>query len=357
MATEVNNGKPAISKRYVLINSAHLNTTQLLTSDPDAKHGDYRIQLTDPIRDAYEMSLLTFTMPNEIVNVVTGVNDEFYISYRHWDGSTYWFATGGYVVPEGLYTLPRLVEVMNDLVTATPLTSVNAPTVRQPVFVYQASSNSDQLDYFGLKWTPAPGLTSPDDTKCAIFPVTISTEPHRHSIWHRLGLPAWRVSTDHQYSGDLSTIFHVKTDDPAAVSYAPTRGYENFDSIQIHVDQAAGSVQTTVAPPAGISGFSETTRTDLMAQIPINVNIGSLLHWARPESGHMNLPTNPHQAITNLSIRLSDDTGRTFKMTELPHWSMIIEFKLIEHDNRQADELRVQNAQKAYTSRHAPISI
>lgn len=362
MATEIKDGKAATSKRYVVINSAHL-TKQLLPSDSRAKEGDYQIHINDPIRDAYEMSMLTFTMPNEIVNIVTGVNDEFHIVYRHCTSvnpDMFWWAYAGYVIPEGLYTLPRLVDAMNEAVTALPLTRDppdHLQSIRQPHFIY-GSSGSDGLSYFGMQWSEAePALTSPDDTKSAFYPLALSTEPYRHSIWHRLGIPEWRVITYIPYVGDLAEIFHLKTNNIENKVYAPTRGYENFDAIQIHVDQVAGSVQSTVMPPSGVSGYSETTRADLLAQIPINVNIGSLLHWTRPEPGHMNLPMNPRQAITNLNIRLSDDTGRVFKLTELPQWSMIIEFKLIEHDTKQADDLKLKNAQMAYTSRHAPISI
>lgn len=371
MATETS----STSKKFLYVDSADYSAPS--GTNVSTMESVFDIRLTDPIHDVTSVSLVSYTLPNELYNV-TQYNQRAYVAA--WTGSMISPAdVFEMTIPIGFYTLDKLVEAVNTQLTA--LTFINDSTKLRPTLEYVDHTNmtNGKRVKFSVANTGVPNSESRN--KFALL-CDHHTEPFKYSIWSRLGFTPSQIIQKNNEAG-YATIQEIDftTYNPTGIAwvmgdntvstpvsttvsadvYANHGGYESYESIHVHADLSSGSVFRTLRDPSG--GVSTqhqqvlTTRTDLLGVVPITSNLGSMQTWYRPSDSHMTLPTNSRRPIDHIRFTLTNSAGQPFKREWMPGFTLLLEFNVVEHVDAIVEKTRAVAQQRQFLSRHVPMSL
>lgn len=370
-----------IQKKYLTVDSAHFrkhftDTTQ----DPYLT-----IELPEPIQHVHEMALQMAVIPNEFFNIRED-NNRLDIGWLEKD------ATQSRVVqltiPVGLYTLDLLVDYINN----TLLVVGDFPDSKKPAFARPASTKATDTKLTTFSQTTGTSGAALDSYMFLIHPAYATgggVGSFRNSIAHRLGFS--RDSTYILYAAPTHTgtsptdwvwtnmptnlsvavmtasyqdsrntiILSQVTPDAYATKTSALSGTETYDALHVHCDLLSNSTLSTSNINIGTATPAPVTvqRSDILATIPVNANIGSIIRYMRPSEHFFGHALNNHRPITHFKLWLTDDSGIPFRPHEMPDWLSVLEFTVVEHVPDIVKQVHELNQNKAFQSRHAPMHL
>jgi len=338
----------------------------------------YEVQLSDPIHHVHSVSLLSFTLPNELYNV-DKFNDR--VTMILWS-STYdvkvWSNT--IQLTHGIYTLDNMVTALNEFVSNvinSTASEFGLPSgdYTKPLFGFTPSEFMTDAEVAEITVaTGTDGLLSyvGNNVDRVAFVMSSDTDQHsfKHSIWHRLGfveLQVPRVSADVTPS-TLNTLYLnsavrgtiVNLDYTATSIKAMHLGTESFDNLFVACDVVSGQTYRTLHNANsnfGGNAVANTTRSDLIGIIPVSAPLGGLLTWTRPTDNYMRIGLSGRKPVDNLRISITSDRGTPFARANFPGFSAVIEFTVIEHVDKINAQVHQANQRAAFLSRHMPMQL
>lgn len=360
-------------KRIVHVDSMHFrNDVQTHTDTDDAS--TMVLHLNETILNAHEVSLLSAQIPNEMYNVRFGKNT-FYLWQYQVTGVpavASWNATEITITP-GLYTMSLLKDAVN---AALPVVAAQEVTL---TMAYDTSTSpiatSSRASAVFIPATHAStGLTN--DGYAVLVHDGSKNPDYRNSILHRIGVPHSHVIVSNTPTNPDTTLLTVTIPAIASGSTVQTSiykmasaatgsgtgkrikfsGYETYDSLHLHLDIISGNVQRT-RKRTPIEHQADTTRDNLLAVIPTNANIGSMITYTRPYGAHYTHSISGRQPISRVTLTLTDDNGLKFTASEIPDFKLSLEFTVVEQVPGIVQEVAAMNQQKAFQSRHMPIHL
>lgn len=378
-----------IQKKYLTIDSAHFRKS--LT---DAWKDPYlSIQLPEPLHHVHEVALQMAVIPNEFFNI-REENNRLDIGWINESDS----ASGvvQLTIPVGLYTLDLLITAINTQITNA---AASFPESKAPVFARVASDKATDT-YLTTFSQPVAITTASNQAYMFVIHPAYTTETassgggsFRNSIAHRLGFVRDSVLVLHEepniygtmpistWPGSNPAIHnrppHINTNELFAMAYVSTKlvirsfngntayiktsalsGTETYDALYVHCDLLSNSTLSTGHAITGTYPTPVTVhRTDVLATVPVNANIGSTIRYMRPSEHFFGHAINNHRPITHFKIWLTDDSGIPFHTNEMPDWLAVIEFTIVENVPDIVKQVHEINQNKAFQSRHMPMHL
>lgn len=381
-----------VQKRYLTVKSADFN---LNAKDDDYAYLD--LEFPEPLHHVHEIALQSATIPNEFFNVREGQNTLTFGWITLDTPATQSNAFTVEVSP-GLYTLDKLCDALNnalalktDELLHTPVDSVEGIRLSRPDSVFAT-------DYVVTQITQVEQATGFDGTPnlnnrayYALVHVATPQAPFATSLAARLGftrhdvfvvyepprtavdgnLRTWVNRPD---SFDLATlddmilrgttsVFEHNTDAPGFILGANTTssmlsGSESYDNILLHCDLLSNSTLITSHLDTGHQpALATIQRSDILAVIPNNANIGSNIVFVRPSEHYGGHAVNQHRPITKMRLWITDAAGKPFKQYEMPDYVAVLEFTIVEHVPDIMRQVAQLNQNKAFQSRHMPMTL
>lgn len=348
------------SKRYLYVDSGDFNDS---FDTDDQLPASYSIRLLDPIHNAHGVSLLSMIMPNELRNISWENNSFTLVRWKSQTGPIDYLTRSIY---PGQYTVDKLLLAVNAEI-------YNAwGTFRYPdlSIAEHPTITGANLVTFGMTIdTRSPNLDNAYDRYAIILPQ--SSYAFKNSIWYRLGFKHSQIlsETNGQYSISQLDEYYTKRPDlvildtattPDIRKYALHQGTEIFDNMFVHLDLIAGHIMRTqpmFQNHAGGLAVSDTSRTDLLAVVPLNGNVGAAVSWTRPTDNHMQMPINGRKPVDNLTLTFTDDRNQPFSRRQFPGFSLVIEFTVVEHIDKLGEMVAQANQRSAFLSRHMPMQL
>lgn len=369
-----------IQKKYLTVDSAHFRKSFTDTSqDPYLQ-----IQLPEPLHHVHEMALQLAVIPNEFFNIRED-NNRLDIGWLELDGSQ--SRVVQITIPTGLYTLDLLVNELNN----NQLVASDFPNSKKPSFARVASGKATDTSLTTFSQEVSTGGASFDSYMFIIHPAYAmggGNGSFRNSIAHRLGFTrdsTYILYTDPTHSGttaadmvwtnmpsDVSTsslgsvyqnprkavILSQNVPDAYDIKTSALSGTETYDALHVHCDLLSNSTLTTGNANIGTHPAPTVVhRSDVLATIPVNANIGSIIRYTRPSEHYFGHALNNPRPITHFKLWLTDDTGIPFRPHEMPDWIGVIEFTIVEHVPDIVKQVHELNQNKAFQSRHMPMHL
>ena len=392
-----------VQKKYLAVKSADFN---LNLRNEDYPYLD--VEFPEPLQHVHEIALQTATIPNEFFNVREGQND-LTIAWTSFDHSLSRAFT--LTVPPGLYTLDKLCDALN-------VQTLAAATAGELRWNPDAADLSDGIEFsrqasaFATNYmvtqitnvhqeTNIPNGSQEGQTYYALVHVATPQAPFETSIAARLGFTRHDVFIVHESPqvtpGNPAIEFdnaNITTWDnaPANFNYrelslmeargntsvfqtnlqfadgvndtsafitttSMLSGSETYSNILLHCDLLSNS--TLVTSHVETSNHSITTieRSDVLAVIPNNANIGSSIVYIRPSEHYNGHAVNQHRPITKMRLWLTDPAGKPFKQYEMPDYVAVLEFTVVEQVPDIMRQVAQLNQNKAFQSRHMPMTL
>lgn len=390
----------AVQKKYLTVKSADFN---LNLKDEDYPYLD--VEFPEPLHHVHEIALQSATIPNEFFNVREGQNN-LTIAWNTFDnGQSRAFTL---TVAPGLYTLDKLCEALNVQATAAAVagnlrhhpgagnesngiqfsrqTSSFATDydVTQITNVYQESGTGQNI---------APADNSARTHYCLVH-VATPQAPFETSIAARLGFTRHDVFLVHEpprVTGGVGTNDSLWTNSPDTFNYGELvqmedrgntsvfqtnllfsdnsdttafitttsmlSGSETYSNILLHCDLLSNSTLVTTHLDTSNQSITTIQRSDVLAVIPNNANIGASIVFVRPSEHYGGHAVNQHRPITKLRLWLTDAAGKPFKQFEMSDYTVVLEFTVVEHVPDIMRQVAQLNQNKAFQSRHMPMML
>lgn len=367
-----------IQKKYLTVDSAHFRKH---FTDPASQDPYLTIQLPEPINHVHEMALQMAVIPNEFFNIRED-NNRLDIGWIEKDGTNSQCVQ--LTIPVGLYTLDLLVGYINDNLLSTD----DFPDGKKPAFARPTSLKATDTKLTTFSQTTGTSVPETYDAYMFLIHPAYATGGRngsfRNSIAHRLGFSrnaAYTLYTAPEHDSgvwtnmpaDLSLeIMQAAYTDPRnsiilsqnvpndyKSKSSALSGTETYDALHIHCDLLSNSTLTTTNHNLGGAAPAPATvhRSDILATIPVNANIGSVIRYMRPSEHFFGHAISNHRPITHFKLWLTDDSGIPFRPHEMPDWLSVIEFTVVEHVPDIVKQVHELNQNKAFQSRHAPMHL
>lgn len=378
-----------VQKKYLTVKSADFN----VDTDPD----DYAyldLEFPEPLQHVHEIALQTATIPNEIFNVREGQN-MLTLAWNTFDNTESRAFT--LTVAPGLYTLDKLCNTLTILASHQNITSsLHHPPQNQNegiVFNRLQSSKATNYDVTEIKNVEETPVIQGDPHNRAYYSIVhVATpqSPFATSIAARLGFTRNDVFTvyesprvtgtigvdsqwvnapanfdfttlEEMHTRGNTSVFESHTNDTAEGEEKTTSmmsGTETYDAVLLHCDLLSNSTLITGHLDTGIHSQPATiSRTDVLAVIPNNANIGSNIIFIRPSEHYGGHAINQHRPITKMRLWLTDTANKPFRHYEVPDWVATLEFTIVEHVPDIMRQVAQLNQNKAFQSRHMPMML
>jgi len=370
-----------IQKKYLTVDSAHFrkNFTDAAPEDPYLT-----ISLPEPIQHVHEMALQMAVIPNEFFNVRED-NNRLDIGWFELDGTQ--SRCVQLTIPVGLYTLDLLVDYINNAL----LVAGDFPDGKRPAFARTASTKATDTFLTTFSQGTATSVATTYDSYMVLihpaYALSGGIKSFRNSIAHRLGFS--RNSTCILYTAPIHTgttptdwvwtnipdnlslsvltasyqnpnyaiILSQNVPDAYKTKSSALSGTETYDALHVHCDLLSNSTLTTTNLNIGHTAPTTVQRSDILATIPVNANIGSIIRYMRPSEHFFGHAISSHRPITHFKLWLTDDSGIPFRPHEMPDWLAVIEFTIVEHVPDIVKQVHELNQNKAFQSRHTPMHL
>lgn len=370
-----------VQKKYLTVKSADFNV--------DTRANDYvylDVEFPEPLQHVHELALQSAIIPNEFFNVREGQNT-LTLAWMNKTGTRSRAITVT-IVP-GLYTLDKLATAVQEKFAGSTETLNGVNSVIQ--VVRQGSDYATNYDITKLTSAQLVGTGGNAANQGYYVLVHVATEqnPFHTSIAARLGFTRAGVITTYETpinSGNagstrwdnapavfnLTTLFEmllqetsvfeeltdqlVETD--SNITYSMLSGSEVYETILLHCDLLSNSTLVTGHASTGAHPAPTTVnRSDILAVIPNNANIGASTVFVRPSEHYGGHAINQHRPITKMRLWLSDSGGKPFRHYELADWTAVLEFTIVEHVPDIMRQVAQLNQNKSFQSRHMPMAL
>jgi hypothetical protein len=378
-----------VQKKYLTVKSADFN----VDLDPD-NYAYLDLEFPEPLQHVHEIALQTATIPNELFNVREGQNT-LTLAWCTFDNSESRAFT--LTVAPGLYTLDKLCENLTTQATNQNITSsLHHPPANADegiVFNRLESSKAKSYNVTEIKNVEEQAVTAGDNSLrsyYAIVHVATPQTPFATSIAARLGFTRNDVFTvyetprvdgtigvnsqwvnapaifefttlDDMHTRGNTSVFESHTSQTTAGDEKTTSmlsGTETYDAFLLHCDLLSNSTLITGHLDTGIHSQPATiSRTDVLAVIPNNANIGANVVFVRPSEHYGGHAINQHRPITKMRLWLTDTANKPFRHYEVPDWVAVLEFTIVEHVPDIMRQVAQLNQNKAFQSRHMPMML
>lgn len=378
-----------VQKKYLTVKSADFNV--------DTRADNYAyldLEFPEPLQHVHEIALQTVSVPNEFFNVREGQNT-LTLAWNTFDNSESRAFT--LTVTPGLYTLDKLCDTLTILADNQNITSsLHHPPVNQNqgiVFDRVQSSKATNYDVTEIKNVHEATVVAGSNDRRAYYSIVhVATpqSPFATSIAARLGFTrndvftvyesprvTGTVGVDSQWVNapakfDFTTLDEMHTRGNTSVFESHTNltaegdekttsmmsGTETYDAILLHCDLLSNSTLITSHLDTGIYSQPATiNRTDVLAVIPNNANIGSSIVFIRPSEHYGGHAINQHRPITKMRLWLTDTANKPFRHYEVPDWVAVLEFTIVEHVPDIMRQVAQLNQNKSFQSRHTPMTL
>jgi hypothetical protein len=378
-----------IQKKYLTVDSAHFRGKTFESADDPYLN----IQLPEPIHHVHEVALQMAVVPNEFFNIRTD-NNKLAIGWRR---SEYTPSIAEYTqylveiqIPIGLYTLDLLVAAINTAVTAASFKFPGG--TNPPVFGRVSSSKATDTKVTSFSQTTTLTITTDNAHMALVHPAYATpggAGSFRNSIAHRLGFTRQDVIvvdqkptvtgssqadwywTNAPSEFNLQTLAGLSDVERVPIIYSSTNslpnmetaksvlsGTETYDALHVHCDLLSNSTMATGNIVTGTYPTPITVhRTDILATVPVNANIGSVVRYTRPSEHYFGHAINSHRPITHFKLWLTDDSGIPIRPSEMSDWLAVLEFTIVEHVPDIVRQVQQLNQNKAFQSRHMPMHL
>ena len=387
----------AVQKKYLTVKSADFN---LNSTDEDYPYLD--LEFPEPLHHVHEIALQSATIPNEFFNVRQGQND-LTIAWNTFDNSQSRAFT--LTVPPGLYTLDKLCDALNVAAEAEKSQLRYDPTASGQVGIQFSRVTSTLATNYKVTKIESVyqygGITNGDNnaqTYYCLVHVATPQAPFETSIAARLGFTRHDVFIVHESPrvdgavnvnpappgstwtnspaefnqtvlaemdtrGNTSVFRqNINTPDGANTGSAKETtsmlsGSETYSNILLHCDLLSNSTLVTSHLDTRNQSITTIQRSDVLAVIPNNANIGASIVYVRPSEHYGGHAVNQHRPITKLRLWLTDPAGKPFRFFEMPDYVAVLEFTIVEHVPDIMRQVAQLNQNKAYQSRHMPMAL
>ena len=386
----------AVQKKYLTVKSADFNLT---SKDEDYPYLD--LEFPEPLHHVHEIALQSATIPNEFFNVREGQNN-LTIAWNTFDnGQSRAFTL---TVAPGLYTLDKLCDALNIQAVAAavaghlrwdPGQAVGIQFSRQ-TSLFATDYKVTQITNVYQKLQIAVGDNSARTHYCLVH-VATPQAPFETSIAARLGFTRHDVFIVHEsprvtgtvdgspdsnwvnapsefnftelsemeargntsvFQTSLAFNTNPVTSNAAFItSKSMLSGSETYSNILLHCDLLSNSTLVTTHLDTSNQPNTTIQRSDVLAVIPNNANIGANIVFVRPSEHYGGHAVNQHRPITKLRLWLSDAAGKPFKQFEMPDYIAVLEFTVVEHVPDIMRQVAQLNQNKAFQSRHMPMML
>ena len=382
----------AVQKKYLTVKSADFN---LNLKDEDYPYLD--VDFPEPLHHVHEIALQSATIPNEFFNVREGQND-LTIAWTTFDHSQSRAFT--LTVAPGLYTLDKLCDALNVQATAAAVANnlrwhpgigsesdgiqFSRPTssiasnysVTQITNIYQktgiTAGDQGAQTYYCLVHVATPqapfetsiaarlGFTRHDVFIIHESPQVTGTVATNDSEWTNSPAEFNFTELDEMYTRGNTSVFrtHLNIDtNGAQTTTSMLSGSETYSNILLHCDLLSNSTLVTSHLDTRNQSITTIQRSDVLAVIPNNANIGASIVFVRPSEHYGGHAVNQHRPITKMRLWLTDPAGKPFKQYEMPDYVAVLEFTVVEHVPDIMRQVAQLNQNKAFQSRHMPMML
>lgn len=373
-----------VQKKYLTVKTADFN---LNTRPDDYNYVD--IEFPEPLQHVHEIALQTAVIPNEFFNVRDGQN-QLTLAWLNFDTSMTRAIT--VTVTPGLYTLDKLCIALTDELANRQADLLHPTSVIE--ITREASSFATNLKVTQLADTVqvdiAPGNLDADQGYYALVHHATEQCPFGNSIPARLGFTrqdvftvytaplnsgtvagddSWWINRPDEFTLDKlqemrlrpTSVFEAYTTQTAAndnITESMLSGFETYDTVMLHCDLLSNSTMITGHLETGVHPAPTTVmRSDVLAVLPNNANIGSSILYVRPSEHFGGHAINQHRPITKMRLWLTDNAGKPFKHYEMADYVAVIEFTIVEHVPDIMRQVAQLNQNKSFQSRHMPMML
>jgi hypothetical protein len=386
-----------VQKKYLTVKSGDFN---LNTEADDYTYLD--LEFPEPLQHVHEIALQSATIPNEFFNVRQGQNT-LTIGWITQDVPTTQSNAFTVEVVPGLYTLDNLCTALNTQIQAqadqllwTPGNTANGIQFSRPDSSFAtdyevtqieqvekktftpnnaAGSNLDGRAYYALVHVATPqapfatslaarlGFTRHDVFVMYESPRTSGTAAAGNRLWENRPDSFDLATIDEMVARGNTSVFEHNTDvvgvDASAhITKAMLSGSETYDNLLLHCDLLSNSTLMTTHLDTGHQPAVATIqRSDVLAVVPNNANIGSNIVFVRPSEHYGGHAINQHRPITKMRLWITDSAGKPFRQYEMPDYVAVLEFTIVEHVPDIMRQVAQLNQNKAYQSRHMPMAL
>lgn len=386
----------AVQKKYLTVKSADFN---LNLTDDDYPYLD--VEFPEPLHHVHEVALQSATIPNEFFNVRQGQNT-LTIGWITQDTPATQSNAFTVEVAPGLYTLDKLCDKLNDAIKLVDQAELLwAPTANSGNGIkFERLDSSFATDFkvtqiSSVEQKLLGGASQPTDTPdnrayYAIVHVATPQAPFATSLAARLGftrhdvfivhesprisinsgLKTWTNMPDTFNLANLddmrlrgnTSVFEHHTNSASFttgdnITASMLSGTESYDNIFLHCDLLSNSTLVTSQLDTSNQAITTIQRSDVLAVIPNNANIGSNILFVRPSEHYGGHATNQHRPITKMRLWLTDSVGKPFRQYEMPDYVAVLEFTVVEHVPDIMRQVAQLNQNKAFQSRHMPMML
>jgi hypothetical protein len=375
-----------VQKKYLTVNSADFNV--------DARPDDYAhvdIEFPEPLQHVHEIALQTLTVPNEFFNVREGQNTLTLAWCSFDDQYTHAFDI---TVEPGLYTLDKLCDALTSAADTNYIRGRlhHGPILQTDVgieFTRTTSLKATNYDVTQIRNVFEETQEPNNRAYYAIVHVSTPQSPFATSIAARLGFTRSDIFTVYEKPINTGVISNANwTNAPTNFNYATLSamrargntsvfeshtssvpageeittsmlsGTETYDAVLLHCDLLSNSTLITGHLDNGTHPQPATiSRTDVLAVIPNNANIGSSIVFIRPSEHYGGHAINQQRPITKMRLWLTDTANKPFRHYEVPDWVAVLDFTIVEHVPDIMRQVAQLNQNKAFKSRHMPMML
>ena len=293
---------------------------------------EMHIQLSNPIFNATEVKMVSFSTANDIYNVSAGNNAVTFNLYTVAGGlvndAAYAFQLH---VPPGLYTVNDLVDTLNRA------TSLQILPLDVTTLVFSISPDTQRVS-----------LTVRSTTDIMATLVYPRVRGFYGSVLHRLGFSREQISPTLEAFGneDGNIIARNINDEFGSLAEAPYEiwncassdlsqtskqaesvGFENYPMLYMH---SRGLVSDTVQTHMNSDGTTGTSARTILSKIPINVSTYSWVHLTGAEKQFIH--TLGGKTISSFDLFLTDHLHEVFANEHVKPWEGVLEFTFQDDD-------------------------
>jgi hypothetical protein len=367
--------------QYVYIDSNHRRS-----HETDSK---ITVNLSTPLEHCKSVTVESFSCPNEFDNIR---EESSFLTFKHYriypapaNVPVYdQLCTVG-PIPNGLYSMEALCTALNEISAEQKSAESANANPKRPTFTFTLLADKKiqiTLEKVAGAYSSRYTLYSPDDTD---FTQTMA---------HRIGFTRDQVANDHFnliWDGVNNSTDGVTYNEAVVYSRKGTTTAKETPERTYVASSKSNTVKIwTTYAPVGMVGFQKThtskfigfesisghlflksdlvtdfvgtflqndqlltTQINCLQKIDINVNIYSYIHY---RSGNANSWV--HQlngkTISNFTIELTNDIGKTFANPSFKDFSCVLKFEMEENDSSidLNEQSIINNLKSQFMSRH-----